>query len=147
MLHDPLVFISRFNHLATFKNIVRTGLFNIDVFARLAGPDCRQSMPMVGGRNRHHINVVTIQHTPKISFGFKFVFVVFFERLGSDAGNLFIRITENHNLRIGIVFQGMHVRLPTTIHAKHRGSNFAVLVRLRKNFGCGEFSARDCSGC
>src|SRR5579862_542054 len=48
MLNDAIVFLSGAYELAAFPEIMRTGFFDIHVFACLARPDGNQGMPMVG---------------------------------------------------------------------------------------------------
>ena len=56
MLHDSVVLFCGFDELSAFENIVAEWLFDVDVFARLAGPDCPQRVPMIGRCDRYGVD-------------------------------------------------------------------------------------------
>jgi len=61
-LHHALVLARGGHHLVTFENVMARWLFHVHVFARLAGPDRRQRMPVIGRGDRHRIDVFRFEH-------------------------------------------------------------------------------------
>ena len=137
MLHNPIVFFGRFDHLATFNNIVRSRFFDVHVFAGLANPDRCEGMPVIRSGDRHHVDIVPIQNPAEISFGFKIMFLIIFEGLGLRSGYFFIRVAEDNHLGVRLVFQCVNVRLAASVDAQHGGAHFTVLIALCKNFDNG----------
>ena len=61
VLHHAAVLFSRGHKLPSFINAVRERFLDIDVFARLAAPDGRQRMPMIGRGDGDGINLLVFQ--------------------------------------------------------------------------------------
>ena len=56
VLDDAVVLLCRTHQLPSLPKIVGTGLFDVDVLARLAGPNGYQRVPMVGRSNRDSVD-------------------------------------------------------------------------------------------
>jgi hypothetical protein len=68
-LDDAFVLRGRLDHLAALEDRVRRGLLDVDVLARLAGPNGRQRMPMVWGRDNDRIDVLIVQQLAQVGVG------------------------------------------------------------------------------
>src|SRR6185295_5229432 len=66
VLHDPPVLPGGAHELAPFPQVVRARLLDVDVFARLAGPDGDQRVPVIRGRDRHRIDAWILEEPPHI---------------------------------------------------------------------------------
>ena len=65
-LHYSLVPPSRFNHRASFFDVVSQRFLDIDVFACLTGQHRRDGVPVIGCRDQHRVDVFPFQKLPKI---------------------------------------------------------------------------------
>ena len=68
---DHAVVLSRgLHHLETFVDVVARGLFDINVLARLNGPDCREGMPVVRSCDGHGVDVLVRENLPHVGIFF-----------------------------------------------------------------------------
>ena len=58
MLDDPVVLSRRLDHLAPLPEGVASRFLNVNVFARLAGPNRRRTVPMIGRSDHHRVHTV-----------------------------------------------------------------------------------------
>src|ERR1039458_1838178 len=65
-LDHPAIFPGRSHHLPAFPEVVGKGFLDINVLARLAGPDCRQRMPVIGQSDDHSVNSLVVQDPAKV---------------------------------------------------------------------------------
>src|SRR5947208_7652755 len=63
---DPLVLAGGLDEPGAFPHVVRNGLFHVDVFAGLHGPDRGQCVPMVGGGDGDRIDVLVLEDTAHV---------------------------------------------------------------------------------
>ncbi len=61
-LQDPFIFAYGRDELATFADGEGHGLFEIDIFASLAGVYCGERMPVIGRRNDDGIHITRLEH-------------------------------------------------------------------------------------
>src|SRR4051812_23316387 len=97
MLDDSLVFLCRFDELPAFENVMAEGFFNIDVLARLAGPNGRQRVPVVWGGDRDGVDALVGERLTNVAILLWFFTLRFlnercaaFEHLGVDIANRYI---------------------------------------------------------
>ena len=67
MLHDAAILFSRGHQLSSLINAVRERFLDIDVLARLAGPDRRQRMPVIGRGDGDGIDLLVLQRLADVS--------------------------------------------------------------------------------
>jgi hypothetical protein len=70
-LHDAVVPTRRFDHRATFANVVTEGLLHINVLACLTGEHRRNRVPMVRRGDQHGINVLLFEQAAEIFVFFR----------------------------------------------------------------------------
>ncbi len=68
-LHRPAVLARGGQHGLTLHDVHARGLLHVDVGACLAGFDHGQRVPVVGGADHHHLEVLLGQHLPVIAVG------------------------------------------------------------------------------
>ena len=69
-LHDALVAARGVGHPAAFFHEQGERLFDVDIFARRAGHDGEQCVPVVGRTHHHGLNIFIVQQFSKIAIGF-----------------------------------------------------------------------------
>ncbi len=67
-LYDTIVFLCCSHHLATFPNRVAHGFLDINIFSRLATPDCLQGMPVIRCRQDDRIDIFSLEQLAVIGF-------------------------------------------------------------------------------
>ena len=65
-LDDPVVFPGGIDHLPAFPDVMADGLFDVNMLARLARHDRRQTMPVIGSGDNHRVNLLHIQKPAKV---------------------------------------------------------------------------------
>ena len=65
-LHDAVVPPGRLDHAPAFDEVVRDRLLDVDVLARLAGPDGRQGVPVVGRGDHQGVDIAILQDTAHV---------------------------------------------------------------------------------
>ena len=68
-LHAPAIFAPRLDHFAAFPDIVGCRFLDINVFARLAGPDGGERMPVIWGDYRDSVNLLVVENGAKVPVG------------------------------------------------------------------------------
>ena len=63
---DAAVLAGRLDHLAPLPDVVRHGLLDVDVLARLTGPYGQEGVPVVGGRRHDDVNVAAVHDAPHV---------------------------------------------------------------------------------
>src|SRR5262249_52667427 len=66
MLTETIVFGGCFNHPPPYPNVVCSPFLDVDIFTCLTSPDSIQGMPVVGSRNRDHIDLFVVEDLPQI---------------------------------------------------------------------------------
>ena len=81
-LHDAVVAPRRLDHRAAFADIVRERLFDVDVFASLAGEHRDGGVPVVGRGDMNGVDVFPLQQPPEILIRLRLRTGPFFRTLG-----------------------------------------------------------------
>jgi len=119
-LHHAIVFASGLHHLAAFPEFVAGGLLHVHVFARLAGPDSRERVPVITRGDRDGVDILVFEKLPDVLIGL----------LGFISGGLFGECDGPLDLRLVDIADGRHARLgqlrvagdvvaPTAAHADY----------------------------
>jgi hypothetical protein len=58
-----------FDHFPAFPDIVGRGFFDVDVLARLAGPDGRERVPVIGGDDGDGVNLLVVKNHAEVPAG------------------------------------------------------------------------------
>jgi hypothetical protein len=66
VLHDAAVLLGGGDDLAALVDIVRDGFFDVDVLARLAGPDRGEGVPVVGRGDGDGVDVFVLQRVAHV---------------------------------------------------------------------------------
>jgi hypothetical protein len=69
MLHHAVVLLGRLDALAALEDVVADGLFDIDVFTRLAGPNGNQRMPVVARGDGNGVEFLVVERLPNVLRG------------------------------------------------------------------------------
>ena len=96
MLYDPLVLAGGLHALASLENVVAARLLHVDIFARLAGPDRRQRVPVIRRRDGDGVDVLVFEHLVNIDVRLHFATVLLLDGLGLVAQNLAVNVAEGH---------------------------------------------------
>ena len=70
VLANAVVLFYGSDELAAFKGVMRAGLFDVDVFAGLAGPDAHERVPMIGSGDGDGIDVFVFEQLANVDVGF-----------------------------------------------------------------------------
>jgi hypothetical protein len=95
-LDDAVIFSRCLDHLAAFPYLVRCGFFDIDVFARLAGPDGDKRMPMVGRRGGDRVDLLVLQKLANVGVGFELDVVLLIKTCSLFFEVIAVNITDSH---------------------------------------------------
>ena len=68
-LDDAAVLAGRGDHLPAFPDVVGEGLLDVDVLARLAGPDGGQGVPVVGRGDGHGVDGLVVEQLAEVAVG------------------------------------------------------------------------------
>src|SRR5439155_18525426 len=131
-LHHAVVLAGRLHHLLTLKYVVAGGLLHIDVFARLAGPDGRQRMPMVRRRDGARVDILVFVQLPQVLIDLGLV------RLGLDhdllvaLGRSGVDVAQRPDVSVGNAQIFPDVTRAAPAHADHRHVDFVVGAHHRQ---------------
>ena len=67
-LHDAIVPPRRGDHLFTLADVVRDGLFDVDVFAGLARQERHRRVPVVGRGDHHGVDRAVVEQAAEVGF-------------------------------------------------------------------------------
>jgi hypothetical protein len=109
VLHDAVVLVRGFNELAAFVDIVRSGLFNVDVLTGLAGPYGGQRVPVVGRRDGDRVNRLVLEDLTQILFDRRFAAVALLEFSLALFEQVAIRVAEHGDFSIRQVAKASNV--------------------------------------
>lgn len=66
-LHDAVVFFHGGDHPLAFDDVVSVRLFNVDIFAGLAGEDGGDGVPVIGSADHDGVEAVVVEQVTKIA--------------------------------------------------------------------------------
>ena len=98
VLDDPAMLLGRLDHLPPFVDVVAPRLLDVHVLARLAGPDRRQGVPVVGRRDADHVDVLAVEDAAEVGLGLGLVAVLGGELLGPLGKDLLVGVAEHGDL-------------------------------------------------
>ena len=64
--HDPVVLAGGLDHPPAFADVVADRLLDVDVLARLAGPDRGQGVPVVRRGDRDGVDVLVVEDLAEV---------------------------------------------------------------------------------
>ena len=69
VLDDPLIAACGLDGDPAFMNVVTARLLDVDVFPRLSGPDRHERVPVIGRRDRDHVDVLVLEDPANVLYG------------------------------------------------------------------------------
>ena len=112
---------------ATFEDVVRARLLDVDVLACLAGPDGRQRVPVVRRRDRHDVDVLALEHLAVIRVHGRLLEASRFQPLHLRADVAFIHVAQAGNLHI--VHPGPRAHVVSAPPSKTRDADADGVIR------------------
>ncbi len=94
-LHDAVVLAGGLHHFAAFPNLVRSGLFDVNVFTRLAGPDGRQRVPVVRRGRGDRVDVLAVEQLSHVGIAVHLDALIGKE-LDPPINVVLVRVTNGH---------------------------------------------------
>ena len=102
-LDDSVVFEGGCGQLSAFPNGVGDGLFDVNIFTGLCGPDCGEGVPMIGGRDHDGVDVLAFEEASNVVVGrdgLSGVIGILFEDRFTVCDAFCVHIAEGHEARI-----------------------------------------------
>jgi len=87
----------RFDHLATFPDVVGVRLFDVDVLAGLTGKYARRSVPVIGSRNQHGVDVFGRKQLVHVLTRAGLSSLQFFHQCGGVCQPPFVQVADTDN--------------------------------------------------
>ena len=125
-LHHAVVFARGVHHLLAFENVVAGRLLAIHVFARLAGPDGGQRMPVIGRGDGDRVDVLVVVKLPQILIDFGLFASLVLDHLGAALGLRGIHIAECGDARARQLQIGLDVVLAAPADSDDGDVHFIV---------------------
>jgi hypothetical protein len=100
VLDNTVIFARRFDHLSPFPDAVGAGFFYINIFARLAGPDGSQRVPVVGRGERNGIDGFVLQKFSDVGIAHRSFTFRLLKLVQPPIENVFIDITQSSHFHI-----------------------------------------------
>ena len=126
VLDDALIFVRRLDQLTALVNVVRAGLLDIHVLARLAGPDGGQRVPVVGRGDGHRVDLFVIEDAPQVLFDADLLAVGLFESRGALSRHQQVGVAQRHEFHVALFHQARDVVLAAPVDAQHRDPDAIV---------------------
>ena len=134
VLNADVVLSHRRRQLTALKEILRTGLFNVDVLSRLSRPNAQKRMPVVAGRDRNEIDVLIVKKLAGVLNGFAVVSLFIFDPIRSAVGAIQIRVSRSDNFHAVNAGKRLNVMISSTANAQHCAAKAVVRSkRLGRN--------------
>ena len=67
-LYHTAISSNGLDHLSSLDDVVADRLLDVDILSCLAGQDGHEGVPVIGGGDRHGIDVPVVEHAPEIRF-------------------------------------------------------------------------------
>ena len=119
-LDHAAVLSGRGHHLPAFPHVVGERLLDVDVLARLAGPDRGQGMPMVGRGDDHGVDVLVVEQFADVAVDGDLDAAVF-EQLGFPVDVGAVHVAEGDNPRSRNILEGVDELVSPPADAANRG--------------------------
>jgi len=94
-LYNSLILSGGLDHLSAFPDIMRDRFLDINILARLTGPDSYKRMPVIGRRGTDSVDLLIFQEFADIRVALD-VYALFLEVVHPLVGMVLIRITYRH---------------------------------------------------
>src|SRR4051812_33716613 len=138
MLDDPAILGGCLDAFSPLVGIVANRLFNVDVLARLAGPDGDQRVPMVTGGDRDHVEGLIFKDFADVLRRGRRVLALPFHHFDPRTPNALVRVDKRGDADILHVEKLADVRLTAAVDPRHpdihrivRSNDFAGGFRSR----------------
>jgi len=119
-LDDLLVFAGGVHELAAFPDVVGDGFLDVNILARLHGPDGSEGMPVIGRGDGDDVDVLVFEHLPDVgvSGDFDALLVLGIHALAEDG---VVHVAEGGETDAGILqaAEGADVRAAPAVEADH----------------------------
>ena len=100
-LNDSIIFSGGFEYFPAFPDIVRAGLFDVNVFAGLTGPYCGEGVPMVGRGDSYRIYIFVIKCPAEVIFRRRREILDFADLLYTLCEKIFVNVNESFDTNVG----------------------------------------------
>jgi hypothetical protein len=119
-LYDTVVLAGGLDHLTAFPDIMRDGLFDIDVLACLTSPYRYKRMPVVGRRRGNSVDAIVFQQLANVNIRLDLLSVFLLECACSLFDMLPVCIAERHNAHALLFIEIPDVTAALASRADHR---------------------------
>jgi hypothetical protein len=136
-LNDPVILARRVAHELALVDGLRQGLFDVNVFARLAGQDHGDGMPVIRSGNNQPVDVLVFQNAAVVFFETGVCALGFGQLCASLAQDGIVDITER--LNDGPVLDGIEGITATLVVAADRPPSPA-LACSRESLAAGQIN-------
>ena len=131
MLAHAVVLASRQHQLPPFPDIVRAGLLDVRVLARLHGPDASQRVPVVGRGNADGVDVRVVDELAEVGEPLDGVLGHGLQTLGPPVEDRLIHVAQGHHLGAGHLQVLLDLRIAAAANANHADANDGVRTARR----------------
>ncbi len=119
-LDDALVFSRGLDHPPAFAHVVADRLLDIDVLARLACPDRRQGVPVVGRGDRDGVDRFVVEQAANVLHDLGRRLGISFDHLGPAAGRAEINVADRRDAHVLEMAPAGDVVPAPAVDAAHR---------------------------
>ncbi len=138
VLHDTLVLIGGFDDFAAFHKVVRAGLLYVHILARLASPDGRQRVPVVGRGNADGVNGLVVEYLTEILLRLYLLARLFLVLSGAFFQNDLIGVAERSQLHVAQPRKALNVVLTPAIYAQHSYAHAVISTKGTGGYNGGQ---------
>jgi hypothetical protein len=125
-LAEAVGLASRLHHPPPFGNVVADWLFDVDIFARLHGPNGGECMPVIGRRDGHRIDRLVIENLPQVLHYFRTLAALFLHGVGQLFGQLQVWITNVGDIYADLATKLRRVHFPANATTDDGMLNFII---------------------
>jgi hypothetical protein len=144
MLDDSIVFAGGFDTLVALENVVAARLLDVNILARLAGPDSCQRMPVIGRSNGDSIDILVFQQLANIDVSAGLAVVSLLKCTALAVQDFPIDIAQGCNLYAIDILESTDVRAPPAVDAYHsHADNIVGAADAGKRRGQGQADPSD----
>src|SRR5215475_1021285 len=126
VLDDAVVFACGVDELLAFPITMRTGLFDINVLARLASPDAHQRVPVIRRCDRDGVNRLVFEQLPNVHVLYRLLARALFNLAAALLAHGVVHIADGGDLDVSHLGICADVRLALPVTADHGDTDHAV---------------------